>query len=450
MGPGQGDEDDDDGQDHEAADEVQLEVTGVIAVVREFTEYTSLPEALEILRNNTQVSRRRESVPLGLSSGRVLYRDIVSEYDIPPRDNSHMDGFAVLSSDLSLASPSSPVKLRKVDGPALGDVPRRPLKKGEAHTVLTGGFIPTGADTVVQAEMVEADSDFVTFSNAAEKGEFVYSRGMDVKKGETVLGAGRILRGTDLVLIGSLHMEMVPVYSRPRVAIIPTGNELSEKIGATEPGKVAETHSFLLSRLIEGAGAIPVQMPIARDDADEIRQSIKVALRAADIVLTVAGSSVSETDVTDDAINAFGKPGVLVHGMKVTRGRVMGFGVAKGKAVIILPGPIQGALNAFTVMGYPLIRAFLGRGFESPPSIPAVMAKDWDAGKRFRTFTKVVYVKTNTDGPAVTVEPSYGETENVTFLTRNDGYLILGEDTVVLKKGDPVRVHLLPGLSNLS
>jgi molybdopterin molybdotransferase len=190
-------------------------------------------------------------VPLGLSSGRVLFEDIVSRYDIPARDSSHMDGFAVLSSDLSLASPSSPVKLRKVEGPALGYVPRRSLKKGEAHSVLTGGFIPTGADTVVQAETVKADSDFVTFSNAAETGEFVYSRGRDVKKGQKVLGAGRVLRGTDLVLIGSLHVDRIPVYSKPRVAIVPTGNELSEKISGTEPGKVAETHSLLLSRLIE-------------------------------------------------------------------------------------------------------------------------------------------------------------------------------------------------------
>ena len=419
-------------------------------MVREFKEYTSLSESLGLLRSNARVWRRRELVPLGLASGRVLYEDILSRYDIPSRDSSHMDGFAVLSSDLSGASPSSPVKLRKVEGPALGDAPKRPLKKGEAHAVLTGGFIPAGADTVVQMETVKADSESVTFSNAVERGEFVYAWGRDVNKGERVLEAGRILRGTDLVLIGSLHMDRVPVCSKPRVAIIPTGNELSEKISGTEPGKVAETHTFLLARLIEGAGGIPVRMPITRDDADEIRQSIRVALRAADLVLTVAGSSVSETDVTEEAINASGEPGVLVHGMKVTRGRVMGFGVANGKAVIILPGPIQGALNAFIVMAYPLIHAFLGRGYESPPSIPAVMADDWDAGKRFRTFTKVVYVRTNADGAVVTVQPSYGETEKVTFLTQNDGYLLVGEDIVVMKKDDPVRVHLLPGLSYLS
>ena len=249
--------------------------------------------------------------------------------------------------------------------------------------------------------------------------------------------------------MGSLHIERVPVYAKPRVAIIPTGSELSEKIGATEPGKVAETHTLLLSRLIEGAGAIPVHMPIVRDEADEIRESIRVGLKVADIVLTLAGTSVSESDLTEEAINSSGRPGVLVHGMKVTRGRVMGFGVVRGKAVVILPGPIQGAVNAFTLLGYPLIRALLGRGFESPPSVPARMSNGWEAPRKFSSFTKVVFVRTKADGETLAVEASMGETENVMFLTRNDGYLLVGESVVTLKAGDPVRVHLLPGLSYL-
>jgi molybdenum cofactor synthesis domain-containing protein len=417
-------------------------------LVREFTNYTSLEAAMALLNKNTKVSPRRETVPLGLAYGRVLYGDVLSRYDIPPRDSSHMDGFAVRSSDLAAASASSPVRLRKVEGSALGEIPKRILKRGEAHSILTGGFLPAGADAVVQVERVRVSSDAVEVLIPAAKGEFVYPGGRDVKKGDRVLEAGRTLRGPDLVLLGSLHMEAIPVYAKPRVAIIPTGNELSESIGNTEPGKVAETHTLLLSKLVEGAGAIPVHMPIVRDDAGEIGQSISVGLRVADIVLTVAGSSVSDTDLADQAINSAGRPGVLVHGMKVHRGRVMGFGVAAGKAVVILPGPIQGAVNAFVVMVYPLIRAMLGRGFESPPSIPARVGNDWDVGKRYRDFTKVVYVRMKTEGEEIIVEPSIGETEKITFLTQSDGYLIVGEETTALKKGEPVRVHRLSGLSS--
>ncbi len=360
-----------------------------------------------------------------------------------------MDGFAVRSSDLAQATPGNPVELRRIEGSALGERPRRALKEGEAHSILTGGFVPAGADSVVQAERVKVSDGVVSFFGPVEPSEFVYPRGRDVKKGEKVLEAGRTIRGTDLVLLGSLHLERVPVYAKPRVAIIPTGSELSEKIGATEPGRVAETHTLLLSRLVEGAGGTPVHMPIVRDDADEIRESIRVGLRVAEVVLTLAGTSVSESDLTEEAINSSGKPGVLVHGMKVTRGRVMGFGVAGGKAIVILPGPIQGAVNAFALLGYPLIRALLGRGFESPPSIAARISNDWEAPRRFSHFTKVVFVKTQTDCDPLAVEASMGETENVMFLTRNDGYLLLGESVMTLKKGESVRVHLLPGLSSL-
>jgi molybdopterin molybdotransferase/putative molybdopterin biosynthesis protein len=141
---------------------------------------------------------------------------------------------------------------------------------------------------------------------------------------------------------------------------------------------------------------------------------------------------------------------VLVHGMKVTRGRVMGFGVIRGKLILILPGPIQGAVNAFALVAYPLIRALQGRGFELPPSIPAMMGNDWDAGPRFRDFTKVVYVKINLTGGEVEAEASLGETERVTFLTQNDGFFLAGEPVVFVGKGERVRVHLLPGVSSLA
>ena len=180
---------------------------------REFTNYTSLEAAMAILKKSARVSPRRETIPLGLAYGRVLYGDVLSKNDIPPMDSSHMDGFAVRSSDLASASPSSPLRLRRVAGSALGETPERALKEGEAHSILTGGFLPAGADAVVQTERVNLATDWVEVSSPPSRGEFVYHRGRDVKKGDKVLQAGRTLRGPDLVLLGSLHMESVPVYA---------------------------------------------------------------------------------------------------------------------------------------------------------------------------------------------------------------------------------------------
>jgi molybdopterin molybdotransferase len=418
-------------------------------MVREFTEYVPLDEALDVLKRSVKTAPRREIVPIGEAFGRILFADVVSGVDVPSTDSSHMDGFAVRSSDLSKASEKDPVTLKVVRGSQLGVVPVTRVRRGEAHGVLTGGYLPRGADAIIQSERVGPgpSAEVIRISEKVGKGNFVFARGRDIKKGELVLKKGRSLRGADLVLLASLHVDKVGVYRKPRVAIIPTGNELSSNIKGTEPGKVVETHGLLLSRLVEGAGGLPIPLPIALDDLKDIERSIRRALRIADIVLTLAGSSVGEPDLTERAIASSGKPGVLVHGMKVFRGRVMGFGAVGGKAIVILPGPIQGAVNAFALMGYPTIRALLGRGFEEPPSLPATIAADWDAGNRYADFSKVVYARVKTEGEDVLVEPSKGETEKVTHLTQNDGYIVVGEDKISLKKGERVRVHLLPGLS---
>jgi molybdenum cofactor synthesis domain-containing protein len=240
----------------------------------------------------------------------------------------------------------------------------------------------------------------------------------------------------------------VPVYARPRVSIIPTGSELTPRIRNPPKGKVVETHGLFLAALIEGAGGIPIKQDIVPDDVGALTRGIESALRTSDIALTIAGSSLGEPDLTEDSINAAGKPGVLVHGVKLHRGRVMGLGVVAGKAIVILPGPIQGAANAFAALAYPIIRAHLGREFESPPWLPARVKTGWDAGDRFRDFSKVVYVKARTQDGEIWVEPWSGETEKMTLLTRSQGYLLLGEGTVGLEVGESVRLNLLPGLSS--
>ena len=417
-------------------------------MTRRFEDYVSLGDAQKKLRRLARPRFSRELVPLAAAYGRIVFEDVVSSCNIPAMDSSHMDGYAVRASDLSGASPDNPVRLRVVKGPPLGVLPRRRVKQGDAQTVLTGGFIPPGADAVVQVERTELSGRRVVFRRAASRGDFVFAAGRDVSKGDVVLRRGRVLRGQDLVLIGSLHRDRVPVFAKPRVAVIPTGSELTEDILDDRPGKVVETHGLLLSKLIAEAGGLPVQMPVAKDDLGAIRSALRVALRTADIVLTLAGSSVGEADLTETAIDSLGEPGVVVHGMKVHRGRVMGFGVVKGRAVVILPGPIQGAVNAFAVMAYPLIRSFLGRGFEEPPSIPAVMANSWEAD-RYPDFTKVLYAKLETTGREARVRVSTAETEKMTFLTQNDGYILADEKTAALARGDPVRFYVLPGLSSL-
>jgi molybdopterin biosynthesis enzyme len=141
-----------------------------------------------------------------------------------------------------------------------------------------------------------------------------------------------------------------------------------------------------------------------------------------------------------------------VHGIKVHRGRVMGVAVVAGKPVVILPGPIQGALNAFIVFGYPLIRHHLGLGLERPPVVVATVAEDWEAKGRYKGFDQVVYLRLTRDSARpdrLLAMPSSGETEKASFLVSKNAYAMVSGKRAFLKKGERVDAHLLPGFSNL-
>jgi molybdopterin molybdotransferase len=394
---------------------------------------------------------KRERVDVREGFGRVLAKDVLARDDSPRKDTSHFDGFAIISADTLGAAGGSPTALVLKRGPGrLGVLPKGRLGPGEAMKVLTGGFLPIGGDAVVPLEDVDVREGEIRVGRPVEKGERVYGAGGDVRKGERILQAGRTLMGQDLVLLASLRLEKVVAFKRPRVAILPTGTELTANIGDSRSGVVVESHSLLLERLVEGAGGIAVTLPIVPDEKRALARALSGALKQNEIVLTLAGSSVGEPDLVDSTIRGFGRSTtVLVHGIRVNRGRVMGFAVVGGRPVVILPGPIQGALNAFIVLGYPLIRYHLGMGWEQPPTVAATMADDWDATGKFKDFDQVVYLRLTKDpaGQGLLAMPSSGETENVSFLVSKNAYVLVPGATPRLAKGDRIEARLLPGFS---
>jgi len=416
--------------------------------------YTSLEDALAILSHAVGPRARRETLGVRDSYGRVVAADVVAKEDSPRSDVSHFDGFAIRSADTAHATASSPAVLALERGAnGLGVYPKDRLRPGRAMSVLTGGYLPVGADAVVPVEDARSKGGAIEVGLRVERGEHVYPRGADVRKGETLLRAGRTLRGQDLVLLASSHFESLSVFKRPRVAIIPTGSELTTDVADRRSGKVVESHSLLLRHLVEEAGGSAVSLPIVPDESRALALALKRALRRSEIVLTLAGSSAGEPDLVESAIRGFGRLTTsLVHGIKVHRGRVMGFAVVAGKPIVILPGPIQGALNAFIVFAYPLIRHHLGLGFERPPSVLATVGEDWEATGRFRGFDQVVYLRLTKD-PAgrdgLSAMPASGETEKVSFLVSKDAYALVPGKRPFLRKGERVEARLLPGFSGL-
>lgn len=384
--------------------------------------------------------------------GRVLARDVKAGKDSPPGAVSHFDGYAVRASETASARGALPVWLR-VRGPAarVGSRPRTRLKGASAVPVLTGGLLPVGADAVVAMEDVREEGGRISVPRPVSKGALVYPRGADVRRGDVVLRAGATLAAQDLTLLASLRIRRIAVMAKPRVAILPTGSELTSDIGDTS-GKVVESHSLLLEHLIREAGGSPSTMPIVADDLEKLSRAMTRALGRCEVLLTVAGTSVGAPDLVDAAVTRQRADRLLIHGLRVNRGRVMGVAAVGGKPIVMLPGPVQGALNAFVLIAYPLIRSLLGLDWEQPPTVEARVTSDWEATGRFRDFTQVVYVelKRDPESPSgFSASPATAQTEKVSFLVTHRAYTIVSGRDPVLRKGQAVAVHLLPGLSSL-
>lgn len=486
---------------------------------------SSVEDILTRLKRDTRFHQKTEFVGFNVALGRVLAKDVIAKEDIPHYNIAHMDGYAVDSTDIAGASATSPVTLKVKGELSLpGSNFKGSIGRGEAGPVATGGRLPEGADAIVPVEnatMITAAGTAVATSRRAKgeddnncdmfkgsprhgqgrlrleegrrkptvasrkgrkekaeesrlimvqeplpKGAFVYHAGSDAKKGELLLPKGRVLRAQDTGMLALLGMPRVPVFAMPRIAIIPTGNELTDDISETagvadssaggngiRGRRVLNSNSPVIARIIKSIGAAPHYTGIAPDNSKAIANRIRRALKTCDMAITLGGSSAGKFDRVETAINSLGKPGVIAHGTRVDRGRVTGAGIIKRKPIVVLPGPIQGATSGFIAIALPLIEGMSGSAHTRLLQVPATLTKDWQARKRFPNFMKVMYVSLlQTDGHDEGIrhfkaEPVQAESESMKVLVRADGYVMVPESTTFLPAGSSVNVRLLPGLS---
>jgi molybdenum cofactor synthesis domain-containing protein len=411
---------------------------------RQVNEYAEVGEALRLVLVHVRKTKRAELVPSVQSYGRVLAEDVKAPGDVPAASASHMDGFAVISADLEGASPSRAATLTVVGSTGPGDRSKHVLKSGETVQVATGAMLPPGADAVVPVELARTDGRWVQVDATIRKGEHVHGAGQDIRRGELVLREGRRIRAQDIGILLSIGRRKVRVWRRVGVAVIATGNELVPW-DRPRKGKSMESHSHIFLRLAEAQGCRTVDLGIVRDDPKKLRATLGKAIARADFVLTLGGTSAGKRDFVVGAVSGL-RPDALVHGLKLDRGRVTGLAAVKGKPILMLPGPIQAAANAFLVIGVPIIKTLSGSQ-EIGLSLPCVLGGPWEARKRFSDFQKVVYVRLRPGREAV-AEPISGETESMKLLTDADGYFVVPQGVTKLEAGARVDVRLVPGFSS--
>ncbi|MGB9380986.1 gephyrin-like molybdotransferase Glp [Candidatus Binatus sp.] len=398
----------------------------------------SADQALQIVLENV-AALGVERVPILESLGRVLGESISSSRDIPGFDNSAMDGYAVRAADVAGASEASPIKLAVVETVGAGQMPSRRVSAGQTVRTMTGAPVAEGADAIIPVERTRGSGDLVEFLASADKGAFIRPRGEDLRLGELVMSAGKVLTPADLGMLASVNRAMVEVIRRPRVAIVATGDELVDVDQPPTGAQVVNSSAYALAGAVREAGADAVILKVARDDAREIRDRLAEAMTF-DAVLSTGGVSVGQFDHVKGALDELGMR-QLFHGVAQKPGRPLKFGTVGYRPIFGLPGNPVSTLVCFYLYARPALRKMGGM---RRVGLPRVIARCAVEIKISKELTEFVRVKLERDRAGYLATPTGGQGSGIlSSLSRADGLLVGPSTETILKAGAQATVLLL-------
>lgn len=397
-----------------------------------FRKLCSFETSKKIIHENIRPIRKTEKVNLEQACGRVLAENIRAGIDLPPFSRAAMDGYAVNAQATFGSSPYKPKILKVVGSAQVGKLTARKIKKSEAVRIATGAKLPKGANAVVMVENTEEEAGKVKIFKSASPGENVGVKGEDIKKGSLVLKENEVLTPSKLGILAGLGLEEVKVYHKPRVAIIPTGEELSCPGEKLSPGQVYDINTYTISSLLGAHGAIPLRFDIVPDNLKELRAILLKAVKY-DLIVFSGGSSVGERDLLASVTRELGE--IKFHGVQIKPGKPTLFGIIKGKPIFGMPGyPTSCLLNTYLFL-VPAIRKLARLPEREEKIIKAKLVKRvyGSIGRRFFLTVKIE------KGLAV---PVFKESGAITSMSEAQGYVEIPENIDVLERGEEVEVKL--------
>ena len=398
----------------------------------------SVEEALNRILARIQVLGL-EKVDIIGSFGRVIGQDILAPRDLPPLDNSAMDGYAVRSADIKGASRESPIFLKVIEELPAGTLPRRSVTKGEAVRIMTGAPIPKGADTVVMVENTEKAGEGVRVFQGVSSGENIRRAGEDVKKGDQVISKGSLIRAAEVGMLASVGRAFVYVHQRPVVAILCTGEELVDVDEGIADHKIISSNSYTLSAQVMECGAIPLQLGIAKDDPAEIEERLRQGLRT-DVILSSAGVSVGDYDLVKDVLTGIGFQ-MEFWRVAMRPGQPLVFGTIGGKPIFGLPGNPVSSMICFEQFVRPSLLKMTGHKNLFRPVVEAVLKEEIRKKPGNRHFMRA-RVSLEGDRYVVTTTGPQGS-GILSSMVEANGLVIVPEEKTEIKAGERIRVQIL-------
>ena len=370
--------------------------------------------------------------------GRILAEEIIAPRDIPPWDNSAMDGYAVRGEDVQAASKERPVILK-----VLGDLPAGRIFKGrggprEAVRIMTGAPLPEGFDTVVQVEDTEKDGEGVKIFSFPGKGKNIRLAGEDVKAGTRILEEGALLRPAHIGMLASVRRSWVSVYQQPRVAILSTGDELLDVDDPWEEGKIVNSNSYSLASLVAECGGLPLQLGIARDRSEDLSGKIKQGL-VADLLLTSGGVSVGDYDLVKKMLDEMGQMNFWKVAMRP--GQPLAFGMISGKPLFGLPGNPVSSMVSFEQFVRPSILKMSGHRDLFRPALTAILREDISKRAGLVHFIRCSLMA---QGGKVLASTTGEQGSGIlSSMVKAQGLIVLPREQTLARAGEEVKVILL-------
>lgn len=379
-----------------------------------------------------------EDVPLLQALGRILAKEVRSGIDVPPFDNSAMDGYAVRSADVRGASDKAPVVLRVLEDLAAGYVAAGKVQEGQAIRIMTGAPMPIGADTVVMVEATEKTDDGVKIFKPAKPGENVRYVGEDIAKGSIALAKGKVVRPGDIGILATLGKQSVSIVKQPNIAILSTGDELVEIEEPLAPGKIRNSNAYALAGQIVEAGGKPIILGIARDRREDLIDKVQSGLNV-DMLVTSGGVSVGDYDLVKAVLAELGDIAFMEVAMKPAKS--LAFGLIQSKPVFGLPGNPASSMISFERFVRPAILKMGGRTDLFRPRIEVVVDDRIKKKLGRRNFLRVIVEQRN--GKVHARLTGAQGSAMLTSMSLSNALLIVPEEIAVVEPGDRLTAEVL-------
>ncbi|WP_207458793.1 gephyrin-like molybdotransferase Glp [Azospirillum sp. SYSU D00513] len=399
-------------------------------------ELMAVDRALSLLAERIGPVTGTERAGLGDALGRILAEEVVAPFDVPPHDNSAVDGYAVFFDDLDPAGDTRlPVTARVPAGRALG----RPGRRGEAVRIFTGAPMPEGFDTVLMQEDCRTDGGDVLIPAGIKRGANRRKAGEDIREGQVILTSGRRLRPEDIGLLASIGRTALELRRPLRAAVFSTGDEVREPGAPLEPGCIYDANRYVLISALRQLGCAVTDLGILPDRVEDVRAALASASRDHDVLVTSGGVSTGEEDHVKGAVEAEGA--LHFWRLAIKPGRPVALGRVGTAALIGLPGNPVAVLVTFQRVARPILLRLMGAAADEPPLFPvrAEFAYKKKAGRR--EYVRV-RLSRGADGGLTAVKHPREGAGILSSMVESDGLVELPEELTRVEPG--MTVQFLP------